>query len=71
MVECVFECRWCDTTETLTVDIDQYQRWNAREILVQDAFPHLSAPQRELIMSGTCSECWVGMFGYDDEEEVA
>jgi hypothetical protein len=53
----------------LTIDIDQYQRWHSREILVQDAFPHLSASQRELIMSGTCPECWVGMFGYDNEEE--
>ena len=69
MEYCIFSCVHCGHWEWLEVDIDRYQRWHAREILVQDAFPHLSAPQRELILSGTCPTCWDGMFGNEDEEE--
>ncbi len=67
MVKCEFECSGCDYAEVLLIDIEAYQRWNARELLVQDAFPHLSPQQRELIMSATCDKCWRDMFAYDEE----
>jgi len=29
----------------------------------------LSAAERELLISGTCDNCWKNMFGSDDEED--
>jgi hypothetical protein len=34
---------------------------------VQDAFPNMSVNDRELIISGMCSQCWDEMIGDDDE----
>jgi hypothetical protein len=36
---------------------------------VQDAFPYLSAGEREQIMTGTHPECWEKMFPEEDEDE--
>jgi len=32
---------------------------------VQDAFPTLTPDQREVLVSGTCAECWAEMWGED------
>ena len=42
-------------TKTFMVDPEQLLRYNRGEIFVQDAFPHLSADDREFIISG-CTE---------------
>lgn len=35
---------------------------------VQDAFPELTAGERELLISGTCDDCWKRFFpNYSDE----
>lgn len=36
--------------------------------LVQIAFPYLSAEEREMLISGTCKECWDKMFTPDEKE---
>jgi hypothetical protein len=33
--------------------------------LIQQAFPKLTAGQREFFLSGICGICWVTMFGED------
>ena len=38
--------------------------------LIQDALPNLTADQRELLISGTCDDCWKTMFGTVDDEEL-
>ena len=38
--------------------------------LIQDAFPHLNAEQREFIMSGITAEEWTSVFGEVDDVEV-
>jgi hypothetical protein len=37
-------------------------RWYNGDGLIQDIFPNLDADQRELIMTGTHSECWKEIF---------
>jgi len=57
------ECRLCNEDIPLKVrqkDIDKYM---SGEGLIQDIFPYLTAPERELIKSGTCGDCWKEMFG--------
>lgn len=61
---------------TLEIDItiDQYNDWqNAKENddnrFVQNAFPHLSADDREFLISGVTPDEWDNAFGdYDDED---
>lgn len=54
-------CVLCNTPSVFmldTGDIDKYRDG----ALIQDAFPHLSAEDRETIMSGTHAECWNKLF---------
>lgn len=49
-----------------TMDLDvteaQLERWNNGE-LIQDVFPHLTADEREFIMTGITPEEWDEAFG--------
>lgn len=54
-------CMVCGMTSTMAVDEDSFYRWQAGE-LIQNAFPGLSAPDRELLKTGTHPECWKKMF---------
>ena len=38
-------------------------------MLIQDAFPFLTADQREFLMTGTPPEVWDAMFGGDSRED--
>ena len=48
-------------------DVEEYMSPNRRHI--QDIFPYLSAPERELLLSHICPDCWHDMFDDDNEEE--
>ena len=50
----------------LDVSYEQYQRYD-NGWYVQDAFPHLSADDREFLISGVTAEEWSNAFG--DEEK--
>jgi hypothetical protein len=54
---------------TLRLPVSQIQmaRWEMGEY-VQDVFPHLSASQREFIISGITEEEWEDAFGLSEEE---
>jgi hypothetical protein len=41
-----------------------------RGALIQDAFPNLSAAEREFIKTGITAEEWQATFGEDDEKGV-
>jgi hypothetical protein len=51
-VECEQECH------TAPVRKEQVDRYESGHLLVQEAFPELSANDREFIISGICPECW-------------
>ena len=67
-VEVACVCRVCGAKNTLEVDADSYDQWQGG-VFVQDAFPDLSAAERELLISGTCDPCFRLLFA-DDEDEV-
>lgn len=50
-------CTMCRQVYTLDVQMQDYQRYR-EGAMVQDAFPYLSAGQRELLISGLCDTCW-------------
>lgn len=57
-------CIGCGQTSQLQLLRSEVQAYQ-KGAFVQDAFPNLSAGQRELLISGTHPECWDRMFGED------
>jgi len=55
-------CNYCNQKFVLDATDEQFAAWDTGE-LIQDAMPNLSADDRELLISGTCNECWARMFG--------
>lgn len=64
-------CPYCQTATLVFVNEADYLRWCDGE-LAQNAFPYLSADEREQLISGICPSCWDDMFyvGDDDEEDA-
>ena len=65
-------CSTCGNTDRMTVDAGKLGRFMLREALVQQLFPSLSAPERELVMGHRngfylCAKCWDKVMGEDEE----
>lgn len=59
-------CRKCGTTYPMMIDPDDYALWKGG-VYAQQAFPYLTAGERELLISATCDDCWSKLFGgWDD-----
>lgn len=61
-------CTVCQRSEHMHLEKDSFDRWQNGEV-IQKAFPRLTEDERELLISGTHSECWDSMFvdaEYDD-----
>lgn len=61
-------CPLCGTEFTIKVSTSDYLEY-LDGTLVQDAFPYLSADEREALVSGICSKCWENMFSSPEEDE--
>lgn len=51
-------CPGCGKQETLTVTREGLVAWRDQNAMIQEAFPDLSADQRELLVTGYCPKCW-------------
>jgi hypothetical protein len=58
-------CIFCGANHLIPLDEEKYRRWRSGEH-VQNVWPEMSADQREILISGTCPECWEREFGEDD-----
>ena len=70
-IQLELQCQYCDYQETIIVPEADYISWHNGEY-IQDAFPYLTAGQRELMLSNTCDTCWnkfFPMYVRDIEEE--
>jgi hypothetical protein len=47
----------CKKTYEFEISKADYSNWR-QGMFVQDAFPYLTADQRELLMTQTCGACW-------------
>lgn len=54
-------------TKTMKLNPDDLRSYNKGEVNIQDAFPYLSADDREFIMTGITSEEWDNMFREEDK----
>lgn len=61
-------CPFCGKDHFIAVSFEDYERWQAGE-LIQNAFPYLSADERELLKTGICPSCWDKMFPPEEDEE--
>ena len=61
-------CPFCHTAHYVTVNMDDFWRWQDGE-LAQNAFPYLTATEREQLISQLCPKCQDSIFGGEDEEE--
>jgi hypothetical protein len=50
----------------MEVDKAALNNWRAG-VLIQRAFPNMTADQREMLITGTHPECWETMFADDKE----
>ena len=64
-ISIVTSCPFCGHAHEVEVNEEDYFAWDDGE-LVQNAFPYLSADERELLISGICPNCWNNMFGNED-----
>lgn len=56
-------CDACRGTGSFWVNRARYTAWSQRRMRLQDAFAHLTAPDREFIKGRTCPSCWTKTFG--------
>lgn len=62
------ECPFCGATHTVKVFEANFVAWQDGA-LAQNAFPYLSATEREQLISRICPNCQDSIFGSDEEPE--
>lgn len=60
-------CNMCGDSKEIGVNKGDYEKWARREGCIQDLLPYLPASDRELLISGTCDDCFTKLF--PDPEE--
>ena len=64
----VTQCPFCGRGNEVEVNEIDYLDWQDG-MMAQDAFPYLSADEREKLISGICPACWEKYFGSDEEPD--
>lgn len=59
------QCRMCGMTYSIMYNREDMISWLAGEGFIQDLLPYLSTGERELLISGTCSDCFDKLFPPD------
>ena len=65
-IEFVGKCKNYGKMWSISVSKEHYIDFKQKGKLIQDAFPELSSDERELLLSGICSECWDKIFAEDN-----
>ena len=68
MIEIITTCPICGKQTKHMVDEKAYAAWKRKELLIQQAFPHMSADEREELKTGICSKCWDDMFSDESKQ---
>ena len=55
-------CNICAANHVIFVKMHDYIEWKNGAGFIQDLMPYLSEGDRELLISGTCSQCFDSMF---------
>lgn len=54
-------CQGCNDLLYVVANAEDFEKWEGG-MMVQDAFPYLSASDREILISRTCEKCWDEMW---------
>jgi hypothetical protein len=55
-------------TMDLPITPDEWMSWKSGRVLIQNAFPKLTAEQREFILTGYTPEDWEILFPPEDDD---
>ena len=61
MVGINITCPFCGTKSLVIVEEDDFTAWQ-NGMVAQEAFPYLSAEEREMLISGLCLDCQDKLF---------
>ena len=61
----VRKCHKCDKSISVMVNSKDFISWN-KGSYIQNAMPYLSTDERELLISGTCGQCFDVMFAEEN-----
>lgn len=62
-------CNMCNATREVRVNKSDYEKWIRREGVIQELLHYLSKGERELLISGTCNDCFNKLFWEGEEED--
>lgn len=62
-------CLHCGASSVITLDGSEYFAYFNRGMSINQAFPTLTAEQRELLISGIHPECWADFMGPEPDDE--
>ena len=63
MITLITKCPQCGAESEIHVNEHDYENYKNGD-LVQNAFPYLSAEDREKLISGVCEKCWAEIFSF-------
>ena len=63
-------CKYCGIMYTILADREDVKKWLVGEGYIQDILAYLSAGERELLISGTCHNCWESFYGKFVEDDI-
>ena len=67
-----WKCKQCGTIKEFCFPDITYDCWRKGEVNIQDAFPHMSRGDREIMISGFCGDCFEKLLSElvdEDEKE--
>lgn len=67
-IDFVKRCPFCDKNHMVKVNDSDLVKYKFGNVLIQEAFPYLTADEREIIKTGICPTCWKDMFPPEEEE---
>ena len=56
------ECKMCREEVTFEVPLKGYIDWYKKGVLIQNAMPDVHPKYREMLVTGTCSNCFDDLF---------
>ncbi len=51
-------CPFCDHLNMVAVNEEDFVKWDEEKVPTVQAFPYLSADDREKLITGICPKCW-------------
>ena len=66
----LISCKLCGREQHILVNSEDLISWQAGHTYIQESMSYLSAAEREMLISGTCNDCWARLYGEDLDDEV-